>query len=407
MGNYKYDGKEYDFDAYKKQAIDNFNGSEKDRQAMLELLQHMTEDSGSYADLNKINFSTNYANERGLFGKNVRDSKHYRRAVGYLLNQFNSSTPYEAPKPEEKPKTKVTREWLGQQLLNHMGNTSTYTDQQKREAANKAFMALFSKLSKSSPDSYEFEDGYDLNYFTDFLNKGAAAMLTDDKFEDDNPYWGELGIANPFVKKTEQKSSQMTALKDYLLRLGLKEDDWSRIIEPQIKNSLLKQALGQYGIDLPQINNVKSPKQGVQPKTPKLPKVQDSTKKEEDLYLQMKDLIQGNYRNPNGAIQTNNMNLKGTTWENIDNYMSKLVKTQLSGKASNRNKSMLRGIKYEGDTYYALSSINTGDKWYAYRPSDNSMHMIPKSKARLISETTKYIPYKARKGGYLRTLRKQ
>ena len=140
MRKYKYDGKEYNFDSYKKQAMDNFDSwasernlsstrTEKIRQAMLELLQHMTDDERSGADLRRINFSTEYANTKGIFGKNVKDSKHYQNATAYLLGQFNSSTPFQEEKPEEKPKTKVSRQLLGQWLADGLGNTSTYTDE--------------------------------------------------------------------------------------------------------------------------------------------------------------------------------------------------------------------------------------------------------------------------------------
>lgn len=269
MRKYKYDGKEYDFDSYKQGAIDDFDSwaqdlnlgktqTDKIKTAMMELLQHMTDDDKSEATLTRINFGSNYANEKGLFGKNVKDSKHYRNAAAYLLKRFNNSNPYQEAKPAEPSKTKVTRQWVGQQLLDRMGNTTTYTDEQKRNAANKAFLGLSNMLSKT-PDAYEFEQGYDLSYFTDLLNNGATAALSNDNFIDDNPYWGELGIANPFYKKAEEKTQKSTVaeqLKQTLISdYGITEEQADQFI-PLIQNARLQQLLKQYSIDDSQIVGV-------------------------------------------------------------------------------------------------------------------------------------------------------
>jgi hypothetical protein len=80
---------------------------------MYDLLSHMQSDSISKANLNSITFGGGYVGSKGLFGKKVKNSTHYKNAVAYLLNQFEQSSPYEAPKPEEKQKTKISKELLG------------------------------------------------------------------------------------------------------------------------------------------------------------------------------------------------------------------------------------------------------------------------------------------------------
>lgn len=405
MRKYKYDGKEYDFDSYKKQAIDNFDSwasernlsstrTEKIRQAMLELLQHMTDDERSGADLRRINFSTEYANTKGIFGKNVKDSKHYQNATAYLLGQFNSSTPFQEQKPEEKPKTKVSRQLLGQWLADGLGNTSTYTDEQKRIESARAFNQVLQRLSGPDTD-YEVEEGYDLPTFRNWLQEGATAAGTNDNFVDDNIYWGRLGITNPFFKPAqEQKPEQMNALqqaKQQWINAGLSEEQWNQAL-PTIQNVMAAGLLKQFGLDNDQAQLIVPPaiKQPAQKETPAIP----SQKKP----LTTKTFDYGYYASTAKPwIERNISNLNDPKWKDIDAYMAKLVESQLKGEKNSNVKPQLKKITFEGKPYYVVSSLNTGNNSYVYNPEDKQMYLIPKVQS--------YVVYKKKKGGYLLKLR--
>ena len=404
MRKYKYDGKEYDFDSYKQGAINDFDSWAQDlnlgktqtgkiKTAMMELLQHMTDDDKSEATLTRINFGSNYANEKGLFGKNVKDSKHYRNAAAYLLKRFNNSNPYQEAKPAEPSKTKVTRQWIGQQLLDRMGNTTTYTDEQKRNAANKAFLGVSNMLSKT-PDAYEFEQGYDLPYFTGLLNNGATAALSNDNFIDDNPYWGELGIANPFIKAPEKPKVDEfdTWFQSNFGNYGISEDK-----KALLKQFILNSKLSQLGLSEDQIQQFNNNPQVVQPATPK-PSKQETA----PVNTIATQNIDYNYWKNNESFVKSNIDSfteNNTKWNEIDKNMANLVKLQLQGKAEKYYRPKLVSVTYNNKKYYSIASGN--EKQYVYDPQNGEMYVIPKETPKKQEHTM----YKKQKGGYLQILK--
>lgn len=241
---YKYDGKEYDLDALKKSALSNWQGSDKDYRAMVEILQHMTDDEGSYADLDKINFGTNYATEKGMFGKNRENSKHYKRAVGYLLKQFQGMSPYEEPVVEAPAKTKASRQWLGSTVLNHLGDVSGYTTDEIR--GKELLRALQATQNQLKTGDYDYEDQYGNEVLNGWLNDAMGALKTTDNLDDDNIFWGRVGLSNPFtIKKNPEQKEEQNNRFDYqyynaLVKSGLLSDDeYNSIYLPKIKEKLL------------------------------------------------------------------------------------------------------------------------------------------------------------------------
>lgn len=213
----KYNNKEYDFDAYTKQVMEGFDGwidpyevsstkKEKVRQAVMDLLQHMADDEGSYADLNRINFSTDYANNKGIFKKKVKDSKHYRNATAYLLKVYSGMNPYEEPKPETPTKTKASREWLGKTVLGHLGDASGYTTDAIRSAELKR--ALQATQNQLKTGDYDYEDQYGNEVLNTWLTDAIDALGTTNDLDDDNTFWGRVGLTNPFLKTPATKTEK-------------------------------------------------------------------------------------------------------------------------------------------------------------------------------------------------------
>lgn len=247
MANYKYDNKEYDFEAYKKQAISNFDNwvknynlsgsrAAKIKDAMYDLLSHMQSDSISKANLNSITFGGGYVGSKGLFGKKVKNSTHYKNAVAYLLNQFEQSSPYEAPKPEEKQKTKISKESLGQEYLQLLGDTSQLNPEYSKKAQLDALTKILNKYKWDIPDEYEFEGGTGED-FKNIITNAISAIGNDNGLDDDNYAYYQLGITNPFYVKpkeeTETKgSTDINNLLSQAIRDGQITEDFARQILP-------------------------------------------------------------------------------------------------------------------------------------------------------------------------------
>lgn len=387
MRTYKYDGKEYDFDAFKQAAINGFDSfaqryglsgtkAEKTRQAMFDILQHMNDDEHSYADLNRINFSSDYATTKGLFGKAPEKSKYYGWSTGYLTKVFNDMNPYEAPKPEEKPKTKVTRQWLGQQLVDALGDISTYTDEQKRAESARAFNHVLSRISGPDAD-YDIEEGYDLPTFRNWLQEGATAAGTADNFIDDNTYWGKLGIANPFyTKKTEQTVNDPlgSILDDIMGVIGSSD----QTVRDKLRQTLADRYLSQYGLSLDQLGllstgvptDVASPvNPGTVPEiSPVKPIAPTTTLNTPTIkYSEIKQFIENN-------IDKDNFN--NNDWKGVDAYMKNLIESQLKGQAT-QDRPALLDITINNKPYKYIN-INSDKYYYAYSIDDKEMVVIPK-----------------------------
>lgn len=405
MRKYKYDGKEYDFDAYKQQAIKNFDSwaaernlgktrTEKIRQATLELLQHMGDDEKSTADLQYIHFGTDYANNKGIFGKDVKDSKHYKNATAYLLDQFNSSSPYEEPKPAEKSKTKLSAKIIGQDILDRLGDVSTLNDEFKRKAQSDAWNYVLNKYKWDSPDLYELEGPHTLQELNTFLTEGINSFNTTD-LNDDNYYYSRFGINSPFYKNpVDTQPKQLTILdqaKQQWIQNGFSEEEWNEVlpsVKKMLKAGLLKQ-LGINNIELVDQEPVKvsSSDQNSPTQTSSASSPQSTNSFDYSYY--------GAVAKP--WILKNRNNVNDPKWQEIDSYMSKLVESQLKGEQNNYTKPSLKQITYDGKKYWWVSSIDFGDKQYVYDPEDKQMGLIPKK--------IPYVIYRKEKGGYLQTLK--
>lgn len=206
---FKYDNNEYDLDEVKRLALSNWKGTDKDYEALLDNLQGMTEDEGSYADLDKINFTSNFAKTPGKFGKNREDSKHYRRAVGHILRTLQSMTPYTEPAPETPAKQKLNAKGLGQQIFNARGDMSTLTDAEKLQAERENIDRIMKLYDWNDSDKYELEEGYTLQDLQGLLKKALEALNTAEITDDNYPYY-KLGIQGPLYKVPEKKQEEIS-----------------------------------------------------------------------------------------------------------------------------------------------------------------------------------------------------
>lgn len=231
---YKYDGKEYDLDALKKSALSNWQGTDKDYRAMVEILQHMTDDEGSYADLDKINFSSNYATEKGMFGKNRENSKHYKRAVGYLLKQFQGMSPYEEPVVEAPAKTKLGRGTLRDYITNFGNlNSDSYkglSEAQRIEVLKDAINKTNNHIKWDNPELYDIEEGYDMNSLKGYLTGLTDAFGTPEQ-DDDAIALHNLGITSPY--QTQQAADTLkTKMLGVWNGLGYSAEEFDQRIWP-------------------------------------------------------------------------------------------------------------------------------------------------------------------------------
>lgn len=405
----KYNNKEYDFDAYTKQAIEGFDGwidpyevsstkKEKVRQAMMDLLQHMTDDEGSYADLNRINFSTDYANNKGLFGKKVTNSKHYRNATAYLLKVFSGMNPYEEPKPETPTKTKASREWLGKTVLGHLGDASGYTTDEIR--SKELLRALQTTQDQLKTGDYDYEDQYGNEVLNGWLNEAIKALGTTNNLDDDNTFWGRVGLTNPFYKAPITiPEGGNDPLKDLYIKYGGTNEEWKQMLP--ILTQLYGMSPRQYqflkslGSDQEQLSTLSSNMK----KKDNITEPEKTTTEPEKLSSKL-DFDPSYYSTTAKSFIETNIGKEHKDWDKIDWYMVKLIESQLKGVKNNSIKPTLREIEYSGEDNkkhkaFAVTSINTGKYWYAYDKDSHKMVAIEKPNN----------PIRRRKGGYLQILK--
>ena len=287
---YKYDGKEYDFDAYKKEALNGidswlsgYNISDtrkgKIKQATIQLLERMNQDAGSSASLSGINFSDSYAKEKGDWGKNREDSKHYRNATSYLLSRFNQMSPYEEPKPE---KTKLSKQIIGDELNSLIQSTSALSDDNKITAQIEGINNLISKYKWDTPDIYDLEEGFDLSTAKTNLDNLKLAIEDRKTFDDDQLGYWRFGVQ--YNKKPEESN-----ILDQLRNSGHFTEDQLNTLSPHIQSLNWYKEFKKAGMDdesavrlsgllLSQIETPNEEKDEEKPKVPEQPKSQQVVK---------------------------------------------------------------------------------------------------------------------------------
>lgn len=242
-----YNGKKYDRDALIKAAIDSesikkylsqYNVSaskaQKFEQAVREFGQQLSTDLNSSATLTGINFSDDYANQAGSFGKNRKDSKYYKNAAYYFLQTLDKSSPYEEPKPEEKPKIKLNPKVLGEKIIELRGDTSALSDQDKLKADSDILNKMLGLYDWENPDKYELDEGYDLSTLKGLLTNASTAITnTPDNLDDDNYPYYQLGIKGPLYRAKE--NNQYNNIYNQLKNTGVFSEDELKTYEPFIK----------------------------------------------------------------------------------------------------------------------------------------------------------------------------
>jgi len=77
----------------------------KDYQALTEMLRQIGIDEGVTFEPGRINFTGDFANEKGLFGKSRNKSKHYSHPAWMIIDTLQGMDPYE---DEDNKKKKIT-----------------------------------------------------------------------------------------------------------------------------------------------------------------------------------------------------------------------------------------------------------------------------------------------------------
>ena len=413
---YKYDGKEYDLDALKKSALANWEGSDKDYRAMVEILQHMTDDEASYADLNKINFGSNYATEKGMFGKDREKSKHYKRAVGYLLRQFQGMSPYEEPVVEAPAKAKLGLGVLGNDLKGFIGSTEGLTDEYKKKAIREGYKRALAKYKWDQPDLYDIEEGYDLPTLKGYLDQGLKSLDTNDQYADDNYYLSRFGVDNIF--KPSQRNVDEEKLKADLQAAGVNMDHYNKIqqlvgLTKQLRDSGLDDSYISF-LFQPLVDSLNSSNKVRTPQDPSDSQIPEFLSKEGASYFKNKVLPAFN-----NAYRSNNWD----EWNKsgYENILLKVLEAQITGKSEELKNKYGYGLPtltkriYSPDSSNFYELIRDGNMAYGYHNGKLKGYDISMLASELVEQLAEQqkekdkgwnsIYYNRKKGGNLKLLR--
>lgn len=408
MAKYKYDGKEYDLDQVietSKKGLDTYISTHKVndskfRDAVLDLLDQMRAGNSTESSNKTMHFNNNFGETRpdGLFRDRYKNNRHYNQGVAYILNTLSGMSPYEEPKPEEKPKTKLSAAIIGNDIITRLGDTSTLNDSYKKTAEQDAWNYVLNKYKWDQPDLYEIEGPHTLSELKSFINSGITALGTTNNLNDDNYYYSRFGIQSPFYKSAEQPktTSPLDAIKQKVLSLGFDENQWNQLLP-----IFQAKGLAELGLDNAAITTVVNP--SAQPATAQLETVQ--VKPETSVNVSKptnKSFSINSYNDAKTFIQKNIKDLKNPNWSTVDNYVANLVRQQIQGTASGVRPA-LKEETIDGEQYYILQGLNIGQQKYAYHinPDTKKGEMViiqPK-------QSTKIKIYSDRKGGYLKKLR--
>lgn len=406
MAKYKYDGKEYDLDQVieaSKKGLDAYISTHKVndskfRDAVLDLLDQMRAGNSTESSNKTMHFKNNFGETRpdGLFRDRYKNNRHYNQGVAYILNTLSGMSPYEEPKPEEKPKTKLSAAIIGNDITTRLGDTSTLNDSYKRAAERDAWNYVLNKYKWDQPDLYEIEGPHTLSELQGFINNGIAALGTTNDVNDDNYYYSRFGIQSPFYKSPEQSktTSPLDEIKQKVLSLGFDENQWNQLLP-----IFQAKGLAELGLDNTAITTVVNPP--IKPETAQVKPEAVQAKPETSVNISKPTTNSfkiNSYNDAKAFIQKNIKDLKNPNWSTVDNYVANLVRQQIQGTASGVRPA-LKPETINGKEYYILQGLNIGQQKYAYDVKKGEMVVIqPK-------QSTKVQIYKDKKGGYLRKLR--
>lgn len=405
MAKYKYDGKEYDLDQVieaSKKGLDTYISTHKVndskfRDAVLDLLDQMRAGNSTESSNKTMHFNNNFGETRpdGLFRDRYKNNRHYNQGVAYILNTLSGMSPYEEPKPEEKPKTKLSAAIIGNDIITRLGDTSTLDDSYKRAAERDAWNYVLNKYKWDQPDLYEIEGPHTLSELQGFINNGITALGTTNNINDDNYYYSRFGIQSPFYKApTEQPATNnpLDTIKQRVLSLGFNDSDWNRLLP-----IFQAKGLSELGIDNNTIATMINTNEH-HSEQPKPSSVQQSSQVRAKNTTTSNQFKINSYNDAKAFIQKNIKNLKNPNWSTVDNYVANLVRQQIQRTASGVRPA-LKKETIDGNEYYILQGLNIGQQKYAYDAKKGEMVVIqPK-------QSTKVQIYSDKKGGYLRKLR--
>lgn len=260
-----YGDNQYSFDALEKAVLDNYNNYAsrfgygrnkfmKDYQALTEMLRQLRQDQGASFEAGKINFSGNYANEKGAFGKNRNQSKHYTHPAWMILDTLQGMTPYEEPKPEKK---KVSRAKLQSEFKDLLGVASIddIPESQRTQVLTKALEDLQKRYNFSSnPEDWEFEENFGADYFNNMFTNARAALGTTETPDDDAYYLYTLFGLNKPTQKDESKSSyegDKARFINGLVQRGISEEVATRYWDSNVEEKIIKPYIEQFFSNAP------------------------------------------------------------------------------------------------------------------------------------------------------------
>lgn len=413
---YKFNGKEYDLDAVTKAVLSNWSGSDKDYQAATEILQSMKDDEKSYADLNKINFGSSYAAEKGMFGKDREKSKHYKRATGKIIKQFLAMDPYEEPVVEAPTKTKLGLGVLGNDLKGFIGSTEGLTDEYKKKAIREGYNRALAKYKWDQPDLYDIEEGYDLSTLKGYLDQGLESLDTD-KYDDDNYYLSRFGINNVF--KPSQQNADEEKLKADLQAAGVNMDHYNKI---QQLVGLTKQ-LRDSGLDDSYISFLFQPLVDSLNSSNKVRTVSDSVDSQIPEFLSK----EGASYFKNKVLPAFNNAYRSNNWDEwnksgYENILLKVLEAQITGKSGELKNKYGYGLPtltkriYSPDNSNFYELIRNGNMAYGYHNGKLKGYDISMLGSELVQQLAEQqkekdkgwnnsIYYRREKGGHLKLLR--
>ena len=259
-----YGDNQYSFDALQKAVLDNFNGYAskfgygrnkfmKDYQGLTELLRQIQSDPNVTFEAGRINFSNDYANERGAFGKTRNNSKHYKHPAWMILDTLQGMTPYEEPKAEKK---KVSRAKLQSEFKDLLGVASIddIPKSYRKRILTEALNSLQKRYDFSNPNDWEFEENFGADYFNNMFTNARTALDTTETSDDDNYYLYTLFGLNKPTQKEESKSNyegDKARFINGLVQRGISEEVATRYWDSNVEEKIIKPYIEQFFSNAP------------------------------------------------------------------------------------------------------------------------------------------------------------
>lgn len=214
-----YHGKEVDIDKLENTVISDYDNYarqfgysrskyEKDLQGLQEIMFQIR-NSGATIDPYQITFTSQFGNEKGLFGKNRNKSRHYTNPTWMIIKTLQKMENGDGKSSSStKSEKKLNETTIKQELQRELTRAGNLTNENNRKKAQlEAINAILGKYFNGTiPEGYTKDDNFDLDAYKNKLVDLQNAINSDNLNDDELAYY-YLDMTNP-VQQTQTKEPE-------------------------------------------------------------------------------------------------------------------------------------------------------------------------------------------------------